>query len=213
MRMTARDRVVCFDLGGVIVRICRTFEEGLAAAGVPARHEGPDWLDAAAFRAAEAAYQTGELDDAAYYAAASAATGRRYDISEIRRVHHHWIRGPYPGVRELLVELAASGMVTAALSNTNAAHWRQLEVCDAFRAIRHRHASHLIGLAKPDPAIFAWFERALGVPGECILYFDDLEPNVAAAAARGWSAHRIDHRGDTAAQIRQVLAASGWSRG
>ena len=29
--------LVCFDLGGVVIRICRSWEEGCAAAGLPLR--------------------------------------------------------------------------------------------------------------------------------------------------------------------------------
>ena len=36
--------IVCFDIGGVLVRICRTWEEGCIAADVPLRpfEEKPD---------------------------------------------------------------------------------------------------------------------------------------------------------------------------
>ncbi len=32
-----RIRLVCFDLGGVVIRICRTWAEGCAAAGLEVR--------------------------------------------------------------------------------------------------------------------------------------------------------------------------------
>jgi FMN phosphatase YigB (HAD superfamily) len=58
--------------------------------------------------------------------------------------------------------------------------------------------SHEVGLAKPDPAIFALTTERLGVaPGE-VAFLDDSEANVAAATAHGW--HALRHT-DTAASL------------
>jgi epoxide hydrolase-like predicted phosphatase len=45
--------------------------------------------------------------------------------------------------------------------------------------------SALVGLAKPDPAIYQLALERLGTPPEATLFVDDHEPNVAAAAELG----------------------------
>ena len=73
----------------------------------------------------------------------------------------------------------------------------------------HRFASHLIGLRKPDDRIYAHVEQATGATPGRIVFFDDVEENVAAAARRGWRAHRISIDSDPIAQVRQHLRAAG----
>jgi putative hydrolase of the HAD superfamily len=79
----------------------------------------------------------------------------------------------------------------------------------AIAAMHERHASHLFGLSKPGEAIYRRFETALGARGGEILFFDDLADNVATAERIGWDAVRIDHEGDTAAQVRAALDERG----
>src|SRR5205085_2176142 len=129
----------------------------------------------------------------------------------------------YPGIGALIDELHARDVETACLSNTTDTHWVRLLHADgggplpgapafpAVRGLRHHFASHLLGLAKPDPAIFLAFEAATGQTGAEILFFDDLAPNVAAARELGWRAELIDprHEGGTAPQLRRHLTRHG----
>ena len=71
--------------------------------------------------------------------------------------------------------------------------------------LNHRHASHLLGLAKPDPAIFRRFEELTDRHGNEILFFDDRSDNINATRALGWHAEQINPEADTAAQIAEHL--------
>jgi glucose-1-phosphatase len=105
-----------------------------------------------------------------------------------------WLRGFYPGARELLAALRPQARL-ACLSNSNAAHWDS-SVGHGVRAeFEVALASHELGLRKPQPEIFALAlqrlsEVAAAAPGN-VLYFDDLAPNVAAAKAAGLQAHHV----------------------
>ena len=46
--------------------------------------------------------------------------------------------------------------------------------------------SALVGLAKPDPAIYQLALERLGTAPEATVFVDDYEPNVVAAATMGW---------------------------
>ena len=48
-----------------------------------------------------------------------------------------------------------------------------------------------IGLCKPDPAIYTLLLQRLGLPGARVLFVDDREDNLAAAAAHGIRTHQF----------------------
>lgn len=214
--------MICFDWGGVILRICRSWAEGCAAAGLDVRGESgtPAW--AARRKAVSRAYETGRLTDSAFLAEMSRAMDSLYTPREIERVHHAWLVGEYPGIDAVVQSiLATPGLETAMLSNTNAMHWARqaldpngvLNHFPTAGRLRHRHASHLMGHAKPDAEIYEAFASAVGRRPSEILFFDDLADNIATARLCGWNAHQIDHTGDTASQIREHLVSRGLWRG
>lgn len=209
-------RLICFDWGGVILRIVRSFQEGCAAAGLPFHEAVATPEIKAARKQLSDAHQLGEIDCAEFYRRASHATQSLYSPDEIRRIHDAWLVSEYPGVQSIVARLNSTPRIqTALLSNTNHAHWmRHHPKSDGspgdfptVHSLQHRYASHLMKLAKPDRAIYAAFEKAVEVPGKHILFFDDLPDNIAAARAQGWNAEQIDHTQDTAAQIADHLSA------
>lgn len=199
--------LVAFDLGGVLVRICRSWHEGCDAAGRP-RTADPVATDRSAFMRLVSRHQRGELEHDDFLDAVGALAGGGLDRAHAAAVHDAWILGEYDGVPGLLQEIAGAGHETACLSNTNAPHWTTLERMPFFGHLRHRHASHLMRLEKPDPRIFEAFERAVGRRGAEIAYFDDLADNCAAARAAGWRVRQVDPLQETVPQMRAALA--GW---
>ncbi|TVQ32843.1 MAG: hypothetical protein EA376_04130 [Phycisphaeraceae bacterium] len=198
--------VVCFDLGGVVVRICRSWEEGCAAAGIEVR-EIERYRETHPERVKLVqTLDTGGIEPDAFYRAISDTLDGVYTPEEVRQVHHAWLLGEYPGVEELLTDLRErDGVRTACLSNTNHDHWVAMESYPTLQALEHRHASHLLGLRKPNESCFIAFERAMEASPGQIIFFDDTEENIEAARARGWRAELIDHTGDTAAQVMEHL--------
>jgi putative hydrolase of the HAD superfamily len=61
--------------------------------------------------------------------------------------------------------------------------------------------SHEVGLAKPDPAVYALTAARLGVEPAEIVFLDDVAVNVDAARAAGW--HGVHHV-DTAVSIAEL---------
>lgn len=203
-------QLVCFDLGGVLIRICRSWAEGCRAAGVPVRSDfASDPSGANGHRQLSRRHQTGRIACAQFFQEMSATCDGLYSPAEIERIHDAWIMGEYPGVSTLIDRIHAAGVTTAALSNTNASHWRQMLAFPAFTKLGHRLASHDLGLVKPDVAVYREAERRFGVAGDRILFFDDLPDNIAAASHIGWRAATIDHAGDTAQQIEAALQQQG----
>lgn len=199
-------RLVCFDLGGVLLRICRSWREGCAAAGLEARAAFPDDPSAAnGFKGIGASYQVGALSCTEYAGRFAAAMNHLYSPDEIMTIHHAWLLGEYPGAGLLIDDLHAAGLETACLSNTNHAHWSRMPEYASVMKLQRRFASHELGHAKPDAAIYRAFEERTGRSAGEIVFFDDLPENVAAARALGWRATVIDPAGDPAAQMRSAL--------
>jgi len=208
--MTQQDhdiRLVCFDWGGVILRICRSWEEGCTAAGikVPSKKIAKKCLakqDALAKR-----YNTGQMSDKAFCRAIAKESEEAHTIEDVAAVHHAWLIEEYEGIEDLIEELnSLSDLSTALFSNTNATHWARMEEdFPAAGMLSHIHGSHLFGLAKPDEKAFAAFERRVGAAGKQVLFFDDTPEHVEGAKAFGWCSELIDPQGDPVAQMRTHL--------
>lgn len=202
-------RIVVFDLGGVIVRICRSWQEGVRAAGLEVRG-GTDSAQMRELRRSCAReYQEGRIGCEEFHLRLAETTGGLYSPEEIERIHHAWVLEEYPGVGGVVDAVRASGAATGVLSNTNHGHWTRLARMPLLGRIDHVHASHLLGVSKPSAEIYRAFEQRTGFAAGQILFFDDLEENVESARAVGWQAERIDHEGDTAAQMMEQLRVRG----
>lgn len=221
-----RVRMVCFDLGGVMVRICRSWEEGCARAGVPVRGDSASDEMKVRRRTITGEGTIGAISEQVWVDRIVEVLGGRYSPDEIMRIHHAWLIEEYQGWPRLIEEIRSAGYSTACLSNTVEGHWERLvharvngqgereaaEQKSEFPAVPlldYQFASHLMGVAKPNPEIYSAFEKQTGFRGKAILFFDDLAENIEAARRLGWRAERIDHGGDTAEQVRGYLKACG----
>lgn len=211
-------KIVCFDWGGVIVRIVRTWSEACARAGLDVRGGSATSEWSARRKPVANAYQEGRLTCEEFHSRLSESMGGLYSPQEISRIHDAWLIEEYRGVDRVIDALLSSKHIeTALLSNTNHGHWaRQAPVAGkeiphfpTAGRLKHKHASHLMGLAKPGIEIYRAFERLTGFSGSQILFFDDLADNIAAARSIGWRAEQIDHLGDTASQIEAHLRTHG----
>ena len=198
---------ICFDWGGVLLQICRSWEEGCERAGVEVRNKRTARKCYKKLKALEPRYQTGQMSDKAYFRALSRESDDLYSIDDVAAIHHAWLIEEYDGADQLVDELNEFADLTVGLlSNTNALHWSRMEEdFPTASRIEHRHASHLFGLAKPDDKAFAAYERRVGATGPQILLFDDSPENIKAAKDFGWHAEQIDFAGDTVTQMRTHL--------
>ena len=203
-------RLACFDLGGVILRICRSWAEGCDAAGLDLRR-GRDLLlqSADGWPELNNLYQRGRIGRDEYARRFSAIIDGLYSPAEIVAVHEAWILGEYEGVGDVIDRIHDAGLETAVLSNTTLDHWRTVPRYPAFGRLRNRIGSHELGLRKPKPEAYRAVERRTGIAGEQIMFFDDLEENVIGARDVGWRAAQIDPSGDTAGQIAETLIEHG----
>jgi FMN phosphatase YigB (HAD superfamily) len=213
----APPKLVTFDWGGVILRHCRSWAEACQHVGISVR-EGMDDPELQALRRKiNQEFQCGRMSEADFFPAISRATLDLYSPDEVRTIHCGWLLREYHGVADVIESLNnRRGVETALLSNTNAAHWRR-HLSTGFKPadfptiglIKHKHASHLLGHAKPGVEIYRAFEKAVGMSGSDILFFDDLPENILIARELGWRAELIDHTRETKPQLLDKLALVG----
>lgn len=198
-------KIVCFDVGGVLVRISQSWQEAVERAQVSwNRSESepmllPDLEILNEYQAGRLGY-TEYLNGLADFLSVTPAAAET--------VHHSILQEEYPGIPELVADIRAHDCITAVLSNTNQPHWDDLLNPAKFptvASIDAPHASHLIGHGKPEPTIYAEFNRLTKSTPADVIFFDDNRANVDAAIAFGWRAYWIDPWGDTVNQMRGIL--------
>ena len=195
--MTARPRLdaVILDAGGTLIRL--DFEwmaADLASHGFKisagdlrrAEVEGRRAYDASAVldgkpqRGDVRAYLGGALRAANVSPAMVEPAVDRFLAHE--RASGLWSR-PMEGAREALDALGAMGLRTAVVSNSDGRAEKHLASADMRRGVEFVVDSHLVGIEKPDPAIFQVALGRLGTTPERTLFVGDIR-SVDEAGAR-----------------------------
>jgi 2-haloacid dehalogenase len=193
---------VVFDLGGVLIR---WDPRPAIAAGV-----GLEQADA--FLGAD------DFDFAAWNYEQDA--GRTWEAAEalVADSHPHWhphatayrsnfdasMLGAHEDTVAVLRDLHAAGVPLFALTNWSAELFpRALERFDFLGLFDEIVVSGEVGLAKPDPAIFATLADRIGVPLSQCVFVDDVARNVEAAAAAGLDAIRFSDTGHLRTDLRE----------
>lgn len=199
-------KVVCFDVGGVLIRIATRWAEAAQQANVPIKRDFDEtkiFTDAPFFDP----YQSGAITEEEYFQLLAEYLGLN-EAGLALKVHNHIMLEPFLGVDGLVQDLNDAGFLTACLSNTNERHWQDMTGSGRFPANERlglRIASHVVKLQKPDVAIFRLFEQEAQAQGAEIVFFDDTAINVEAAKSLGWNAHLVDPKGDPASQMRAIV--------
>jgi len=201
----AEKSLICFDLGGILVKMAKSWNECLSWAGyssfcrpdldVPVHTFEPYNL-----------HEVGEMSDSDYLSALMDYL-RLPSSADAFQAHLGFLHDAYQGTLELVQDIHHAGLRTACLSNTEEWHWQKMTslLYPAVQALQIQTASHLLKARKPEPGIFLAVSSLATVPVDRVVYFDDVQSNVDGALEAGWDAYLIDRFGDTAAQMRQIL--------
>ena len=176
--------VIVFDLGGVLIR--NAGEEKLVR-WLGGKHTVPEiwgkWLASPAVRA----YESGATDTPTFAAAIVKELKLPVAPDAFAVDFATWPVGFYPGAEEILKALKPRFRL-ACLSNCNPAHWPTCAT-GVTKYITEPYLSYETGLLKPDREVYLHLIKGLKCPAERILFFDDNQVNIDAAAACGINSH------------------------
>ncbi|GAB1510646.1 HAD-IA family hydrolase [Actinophytocola sp. KF-1] len=150
-----------------------------------------------------------------------AITGRRTDeewraaVAEDLRAHTPtaaelvaaWSSGTGSVDEEVAAVLATAGGPVVLVTNATTRLESDVDVLGLARHVAGIVNSALLGVAKPDPAIYLAAAEEAGTAPERCLFVDDSAANVAAAEALGMTGHHFTG----VAGLRAVFASRGWS--
>ena len=204
-------RLVVFDIGRVLLRICDGWSDAAHRAGIEMQMPALDERQSAILHNALEQIDIGRLDLDSFIAVAGPLLG--LTPSQLRATSDAYLISPYAGGVELIEDLHAAGVATACLSNTNESHWRIMnDPAEAahlqLHRLTYRFASHLVGARKPDPAIYARVERETSVSPSQIIFFDDIAENIDGSRKRGWCAFPVDPRLDNPIPVMRAQLRS-----
>ena len=203
--MTGTPAAVVFDLGNVLI----DWQPALAIAAGVGEEEAARFLAADDFDFHD--FNHGP-DSGGSWADAEA---------EVRRTHPHWVEhalayranfvaslaGEVPGSVDLVRELHAAGIPQWGLTNWSHELWSHAPRLFPFldELLDGIVVSGTEGMAKPDPRIYSLVADRAGRPPSELVFFDDKQVNVDAAAAAGLDALLFTG----AEEARLELAARG----
>jgi putative hydrolase of the HAD superfamily len=196
MPLRAADALL-FDLGRVVIDI--DFARAIACWAAHARCD-PGVVEERFRR--DVSYQqheVGEIDTKTYFAGLQAVCAIDLSHEQFLEGWNAIFVGEVPGMAELLAR-AARQLPLYAFTNSNPDH--ELVFSRRFAPIlanfKEIFVSSTIRLRKPNAAAYDHVVKAIGVPAERIVFFDDAIANVEGARARGLQAVHVRSTADVA---------------
>jgi len=195
--------VLLFDVGNVLIEVDfdRVTAAWAAAAGVPAERLAGCVVADEAY----CAHETGELDHPGFFAALRERLGLALDDEALLAGWNEIFAGPVPGMDAVLRALSGRFRLFG-FSNTNRAHVAHFtpRYASLLEPLEQVFASCELGLRKPHAEAFAEVARRIGARPRDILFFDDVEENVAGARAAGFQACTVRSAADVRAALTRI---------
>jgi HAD superfamily hydrolase (TIGR01509 family) len=196
-------QIFVFDMGHVFI----DFEWESVCNGFCARSgKTLDELRVVMGEVSKLGYESGKIDTAGFLTELNRRLGIELTREEFTQLFTHTFRENVE-MAELLQKLRAQRPLYL-LSNTNEVHYEWLQTM--YNVERHFDElilSYKVGCSKPEAEIYREVLRRGNRPAEEFLFVDDLECNIAAAAAVGM--HTIHFRG--VADLREKLSGLGFT--
>lgn len=196
---SSKIQAVIFDMGGVFVEL-GPISEIIGDEDLSVEEFWAGWLASPTVRA----FERGQTSPEAFSNALVAELSLSMPPAEMLRRFANWPKGFFAGAEQMLLELQATGVSMAVLSNTNALHWEQQKDHEIIsRIFACQYTSYSLGMVKPDAEIFDYVIADQGLRPDQILFVDDNQPNVDAARARGIDAERTCGPDEVRAVLQQ----------
>jgi len=172
-------------MGGVMIRDYHMEPELMPFLGL--REKSFNVMDPR-LNAALLRHSRGEINEENFWLEYSKITGRTVPFHEgslLGKFFHPRLDDP---TVQIVKELKSAGMRVVGGTNVIDAHYRIHMNLNQYALFDKVYASHLMGIAKPDPAFFAYILRTEGIQAAGTFFTDDVAENVYAATDAGLNA-------------------------
>jgi putative hydrolase of the HAD superfamily len=192
-----------FDIGRVVIDI--DFSKAIACWASHAGCRPAELVDRFVHDEAYHHHERGRISDADFFANLRRLLGIAITDRQFLEGWNAIFAGEMPDIAPLLAR-AAKRLPLYAFSNTNQPHVDHFSVhyAEVLSHFRELYLSSTIGLRKPDAEAFDHVVRAIGVPADRIVFFDDLAENIAGARARGLKAVQVRSSDDVARALEAL---------
>jgi len=201
------ERLVCFDLGGVLIQtypsleaLCTAYQLPVLPALFAKTNESRKIL--------KSAYHRGEYDVRTYSKKLGGILENRYTPTQMLTLHQAEIIGAFDDAEtaHLFDALKEKGHAIAILSNTCEVHWQEIVTTYWFpRKTDHLFLSFELNENKPRETFYQIVEDVTTHEPRDIIFFDDSEENIRTAKERGWQAHQIIGGTPPLQQVQTIL--------
>lgn len=176
-------QAVLFDVGGVLLQL--DYREAFRELGLGANAETQAAMTTLGSDPDYDAFERGWIGEEEYRRRLAIKLGRDIPPERFRALWNGIVGEPFDGVVELLAKLQNRVRVYA-LTNSNATHMASVRSRFPWlAALDGLFSSHELGARKPEPIIFKRALERMGASAPRVLFLDDREENVIAAAAIG----------------------------
>jgi putative hydrolase of the HAD superfamily len=208
-----RIEAIVSDLGGVLtVPLLEAFKAYEHRSGIPLKALGKAMAGAGEEHGANLLFEveTGRITVEEFLTRLSTELtrqlGRHVSMADFPELYFEFL-GPNEQMLEFMRDLKGRGYRMALCTN-NAAEWQPLwrpkfGIDEIFSVVID---SGVVGMRKPDPAVYELTLRRLGVPAEAAVLIDDMDVNCAGAREFGMSAVHFTTTDQALADVELLLA-------
>lgn len=197
-------RLCIFDMGGVLVRDINCWPEISAFLGVE-----ESVVRDPAFSETQRQYGLGRIGEDEIWRRFTRITGKPVPPHEGSIMGRFFTPHPDQATADVINELKARGIRVVCGTNTGDAHYAIHQELGQYSIFDRVYASHLIHLAKPDPAFYTHILNAEGVKPEEAFFTDDWPPNAEAASKLGMASFTYTDADTLRSQLHSLGISAG----
>jgi putative hydrolase of the HAD superfamily len=173
-------RLCIFDMGGVVVRDINCWPEISAFLNI-----SEERIRDPAFSEVQHQYGLGRIDEDEVWRRFTQITARPVPLHQGSILGRFFTPRLDQATVDVITKLKAGGTRVVCGTNTGDAHYTVHQQLNQYGMFDRVYASHLMHLAKPDPAFYTHILEAEQVKPEEAFFTDDWPPNAEAASKLG----------------------------
>jgi HAD superfamily hydrolase (TIGR01509 family) len=178
-------RLLLFDLGNVLVK----FEPDKFSRALGLDPSASRYHYESTVRDLTNKFECGKYSTNEYFALLRKHLNNRFEEPILREAFLSVLTDPIPGMEDL-VRTSTARLPAALVSNTNEYHFSSvLPRIHALDCLPRRYLSYQLGVIKPLPEFYERVKAREKVKPEEMLFIDDVEKNIEAAARAGIPGH------------------------